>query len=490
MANIRLLASTIVLVTWLTFLFYLMRNLEFYHPFKTYTISDLRSQLLYNVSSLLDIDFLPYTSRPRDIDSLRDIFNPAHIDSLHDTSSPSDIHSLLDVSNVANNSAQSRSNEAISNMHTSQATAVPWMSKYRQDFLLWDRVRPDISNAIGLDVRKADNYFIYRCHFNRKPLCGGIADRLQGMVAAYVIANLTGRAFKIEMSNGLCDLKEYILPNVVNWTHLKSPGPSLKNNKSDSRHINMVGNKRFYQDITTLNFTILTGHERNVYFQANIDYSMRFRESTVYRNELSWMKALSPHEIQATLFRRLFKLSPRLQTKLQNILTHEISSPAHKLICAHLRMGRNPTIPHDSAVHYKLDILPVVWRFIANHSTTDYHKVFLMTDCELALEQAKLQEFRDRLIITPGIIKHVELDRNISQEELCDAMEKVILDLHLLMNCDVLMVSKSGLSRLAAFVRGSDSDLYCLTRSGQVTPCERRHLIEMYTRMGQEQSRI
>ncbi|BFZ15753.1 hypothetical protein BsWGS_18792 [Bradybaena similaris] len=450
MANIRWLASTIVLVIWLTFLFYLTINLDFYHPFKWYTISDLRSQLLYNVSSLPDID------------------------SLHDTSRSPDIHSLLDVSNVANNSAQSRSYKAMSNMHTSQVMAVPWMSKYRQDFLLWDRVRPDISNAIGLDVRKADKYFIYRCDFNIKPSCGGIADRLVGMIASYVIANLTGRAFRIEMSNGLCDLKEYILPNVVNWTHLESPDPSLQNNKSDRRQINMVQNRRFYQNIPTLNFTILTGHARYIYFRANIDYSMRFRESTVYRNELSWMKALSPHEIQAALFRRLFKLSPRLQTKLQSILTHEISSPAHKLICVHLRMGRNPTIPNDTTVYYKLNILPVVWRFIANHSTTDYHKVFLMTDCELALEQAKLQDFRDRLIITPGIIKHVDRDRNISQVELCDAMEKVILDLHLLMNCDVLMVSRSGLSRLAAFVRGSDSDLYCLTRSGQVRPCERR----------------
>merc|ERR1711936_1058253 len=86
---------------------------------------------------------------------------------------------------------------------------------------------------MGADVgqQASERYFIYRCDRHLR-LCGGWADRLKGAMLSYVIANLTGRIFKAEFLNPRCDMSEYILGNVVNWslpvsflneTSIKSP---------------------------------------------------------------------------------------------------------------------------------------------------------------------------------------------------------------------------------------------------------------------------
>ena len=53
----------------------------------------------------------------------------------------------------------------------------------------------------------------------------------------------------------------------------------------------------------------------------------------------------------------------------------------------------------------------------------------------------------------------------------------------MLLHCDVLMISKSGISRYAAFVRGSDRGLYCLLRD-EVVKCPMATLKELYRVVG------
>ena len=53
------------------------------------------------------------------------------------------------------------------------------------------------------------------------------------------------------------------------------------------------------------------------------------------------MQNLTPADIYAELYKTLFKLSPRLEQHLANILDAALPTPQHKLVCIHVRMGHN-----------------------------------------------------------------------------------------------------------------------------------------------------
>uniref|UniRef100_A0A0B7BA76 L-Fucosyltransferase n=1 Tax=Arion vulgaris TaxID=1028688 RepID=A0A0B7BA76_9EUPU len=369
------------------------------------------------------------------------------------------------------------SSQTITDMVTTRST-------FRDNFLLWNKARQNIAETIyPYSSDKASRYLIYRCDSGRLSHCGGLADRLKGMIAGYIIANITDRQFKAEILNPNCYLHQYIIPNLVNWSLSTSFHQSLDKIASDTKIVNLMNNKIIYNNIGNINFTELIGSSKYVYFRANLDYSQGFRHSHLHRDKLSWMEQVTPDQIQATIFKQLFSLSPRLQSRLQNLLAQELPTSKHKLVCAHVRMGKNPTLPTDYFTRLSSEHLPNVWKFIKHHSTSDFHKVFVMSDSAEVMNQSRLQEFGARLVLTPGVIGHVDIPANLNTEDMCSATEKVIFDLHLLMNCDVLMISDSGLSRLAAYVRGSDEGLYCLDKE-RVIPCKKINLKDIYQVLG------
>ena len=133
-------------------------------------------------------------------------------------------------------------------------------------------------------------------------------------------------------------------------------------------------------------------------------------------------------------------------------------------------MGNNPSM-HDSEVRNSLDNLPKIWSFVSDLLTSPTHKLFVMSDSSQVLQSARNQTFQDRLVLVPGRIIHV--DRDYGGQDVCGGFEKLMLEQHMLMNCDVLIQGESGLSALASFIRGTEVGLYCLRRNGDITPCHR-----------------
>ena len=142
-------------------------------------------------------------------------------------------------------------------------------------------------------------------------------------------------------------------------------------------------------------------------------------------------------------------------------------------------MGKNPSNPFDNKLQ-NMETVSYVWNFINNHSKTDLDKVFIMSDAECVMEAARNQSFAHRLINSPGPILHVDLfQRRGSKEQKCLGLEKLLLDQHLLSQCHVLVVGSSGISRMAAYLRGTDLDLFCYLKDG-VKPCTRDEFDKHY----------
>ncbi|RUS85274.1 hypothetical protein EGW08_006975 [Elysia chlorotica] len=144
--------------------------------------------------------------------------------------------------------------------------------------------------------------------------------------------------------------------------------------------------------------------------------------------------------VLSTLYKRVLRLSERLEQKMINFMQQALPTSSDRLICAHVHMGSNPTI-HDIAVRFHEDNSSVVWKFLARHSKSDKDRVFLMSDSENVLRMGRSQIFGHRMVASGGSINHINRSGSLGTEERCAGLEKVIFDQHVLMQCDVLLIS-------------------------------------------------
>ncbi|XP_005103552.1 uncharacterized protein LOC101862129 [Aplysia californica] len=341
---------------------------------------------------------------------------------------------------------------------------------FRDKYFLWDRLHPP---AMGDDQwARSDSYLIYRCDPGRMDRCGGLADRLKGMLLAYVMANLTRRAFRVEVMKPSCGFQFYLTPNVYDWSvedEATLPPP-------DSGNIVRLVNDHYFRDnIARIHFEeYISPSVREIYFQANLEYMGELRRTRVYHEELSWMEGLSPADIYAALYKRLFRLAPRLQTQLRQLLSKHLNSTRSRLVCTHVRLGRNPSIQGDTEIRNSLrNVKTYLWPFLQSQLLSETDSLFIMTDSAQVDESARQQPFAHRLVAIPGTIAHIDMARGLSFEEMCQAQDRLMLEFHLLMTCDLVVKSASGISEFASFIRGSDRGLYCFHKNGTIFPCQR-----------------
>ena len=78
------------------------------------------------------------------------------------------------------------------------------------------------------------------------------------------------------------------------------------------------------------------------------------------------------------------------------------------------------------------------------------------SDSPAMIEHAR-KYFPSRIVAMKGPITHV--DRSVGYD-VCAGFVHTILEQLVLSTCDVLVISESGLAKIAAFLRNTDRDLY------------------------------
>ncbi|XP_046379846.2 uncharacterized protein LOC124151424 [Haliotis rufescens] len=287
-----------------------------------------------------------------------------------------------------------------------------------------------------------DKYVIYTCNTSH---CGGYAARQKGMVTAYVLSEMLGRKFGISMKRP-CDLSEFMVPKNVNWT--------IDMNLFEGRRKDWFvsfGNRKLVlferSDLEAL------FRKDVLMYTGNIDYVYSLMKNPLFKRVL-WAKKLSHLDIFKNALEKLFKLSPKTQNTLNGILG-SIGPNNHKLVCAHIRMGKSRTIPTDSIRANRPNRTALV-RFFKQRLHLGRDKLFIATDSDDVRELFR-KSFPDSYLEVKGDVLHI--DKPPVKYE-CSSMEKVILDQYILSMCDTLVTSVSSFSRLAAIMRGTDHELY------------------------------
>ncbi|KAL8562166.1 hypothetical protein ACOMHN_042001 [Nucella lapillus] len=140
----------------------------------------------------------------------------------------------------------------------------------------------------------------------------------------------------------------------------------------------------------------------------------------------------------------------------------------HPLVCAHLRMGRNPDLPEDTGVWNDATSVQTTFTFLQDLLYTQKGGfVFVATD-DQGVRVAARNRFQTRLLDHGGTIVHVDRQRELIHA--CAGFETAILDQLVLSQCDVLVMSRSGFSRHAAYLRHQQQHGLFLLNEGVIEP--------------------
>ncbi|XP_041376186.1 uncharacterized protein LOC121388758 isoform X2 [Gigantopelta aegis] len=314
--------------------------------------------------------------------------------------------------------------------------------------------------VIRVNASQDFRYMIYEC--TGDSYCGGWADRLKGIAMAYLISVMTKRRFGIHITSPRCNITDFLEPNHVDWV----VDVDMINDLPSDR-FNHVDRSTFLDHASTANFSSIL-KEDVIFYKGNYEFITALQRNPNHRSELLWTKGRTVDEVFSAILKVLFKLNKKLDTLIREFLQRvRPDKRKSKLVCAQIRMGRNPTIPRDTEVRNTPEGVEAVWKFVRNNLICEHCKFFLSTDSEHIHLKAK-SEFPDQIVDIPGEINHIE--RGSKHGNSCEAMAKVVIDQHVLAHCDSLIISQSGFGIIAAYLRGEKENLYCFIH-GKVVPC-------------------
>ncbi|CAF1599168.1 unnamed protein product, partial [Didymodactylos carnosus] len=194
--------------------------------------------------------------------------------------------------------------------------------------------------------------------------CGGWGDRLRGITSVYILAILTNRHFMINM-NYPCDLKNFLQPNIYDWTWKPS-----KNLNRKKLYLDTLRNKYrddLYFNISKRNFIQHWSEYDDIFLTTNSDYITPALNNSYLSDIIVKLNIKQSDSNQKNLFSFIFEILFRPTFKITNIVDDILKLlylSNSTMICFHIRIGKNPTIPSDTLLYNRSSIVKDMINFV------------------------------------------------------------------------------------------------------------------------------
>jgi hypothetical protein len=300
-------------------------------------------------------------------------------------------------------------------------------------------------------------YVIYQCLTN--DMCGGWADRLKGMMAAYVWSLLTNRTFVANVHKH-CPLKGIFESVKIPWyDNVEMVAAKLQSNELTSAKLYKINEIGFWEQIRQMNPAEYEKDKDVIVIQNNIDWVQPLSENInlIERiREIGFDKSqFQPFKIFKKFYGDMFRFTPKLEAIYADYLNRIGSST---LICLQLRTLYNEWHMTDSnmekIINFTKEVLvPMAGRDYKILITSD------LLDREIrAMETLKSHNsFR-----IDGTIMNIDLsvDDALSKFSLktmtdfdCASFEKTFLDFHMFQKCKIALIGQSGFGKYGLWNR-------------------------------------
>ena len=305
-----------------------------------------------------------------------------------------------------------------------------------------------------------EQFLMYRCEVeaDKNRNCGGLGDRIKGLVSTYLWALITNRTFLIRIDRP-CEFAQLYEPNQVDWNGRRD----LSFGYFD--RIEITGDDYFKDRFSRANFTLMQQKRKLIIFKSNRNLAESIAKNknlNIYKRvkELGFEpeKMDMPYTFR-TIYNRLFKLTPRLKSKYEAFLGRAKPFNDSQLICAQIRIGGYKHFYYRNyfdIYSQKADNAKRYWslikeKFLPLVRPNGNYKIFITTDNENVHKDAIREFGTERIVFHEGPFNHVDFIENTNND--CTASEKTILDFHSLQNCDMAVISRSQFGRLGLWNR-------------------------------------
>lgn len=300
--------------------------------------------------------------------------------------------------------------------------------------------------------------------------CGGWGDRLKGIFSAYALALITNREFLIQATKN-CDLANILVPNEVNWDYKQ-----IRNLRANFSQENLtIGwDYPFIDKLKEIDPFTLNENADIINIKTGIMFGDSFAYNKYVRSRLEQLgyeqEKFKIYYHMRKWYSKLFKLNMNMQKRYTEIYNKLKPNNMTQLICAQIRIG-DPGHVTESEPNIQQDY----WKFInetflSKSSDPSIYKIYVTSDREYAKQEALRYFPKNEIFFNPNTSVHVEKDfsnqTNLVTE--CNAMENVLLDFHILQNCDIGLVGHSGFGIMAMWNRDEPfKDVYVYTQKDQ-----------------------
>ena len=317
----------------------------------------------------------------------------------------------------------------------------------------WKRLKEYYIQYLNLTAfyqPSSNKTMIYSCHST----CYGWGDRLRGITSAYILALLSRRRFMIDMDHP-CSISHVLQPNIIDWRYRKPTSSQLANRTKLTINAMPLWPKSIRQTMTHLiqseDFISLWSKYDDIHITTNGFYITDALQNPLIN--ASWLLGTLPAQLATQqslfplLFELLFKPKPIVYQAVDSILRRN----HQQLTCLHIRLGKNPSNPHDIKFPHRINMTTIMLDFLAKNSFLVNLKktlLFIASDSEQAIKDV-FRKYPKVSVNVPGPIMHIDNhdNRNVSaRRALCAGLVKVLVEFYTLGECQYSLLSRSGFS--------------------------------------------
>ena len=149
------------------------------------------------------------------------------------------------------------------------------------------------------------------------------------------------------------------------------------------------------------------------------------------------------------IFELLFQPTQIVIDQLDQLL--EKTNHHSSIVCMHIRLGQNPSVPKDSKLQYRDSLVDDMISFIDRNLSHSDSLIFVTSDSDQTQKKIIEHYGQNRVLTMNGPIIHIDRYnfQTDTKERLYQGFLKVIVDFYFLGECDTILKPRSGFSEWA-----------------------------------------
>ncbi|XP_060599267.1 uncharacterized protein LOC132752886 isoform X2 [Ruditapes philippinarum] len=298
---------------------------------------------------------------------------------------------------------------------------------------------------------KKQRFLVYKC--DSSMYCGGWGDRQKGIISTFLMAVLTNRVFVIDMDKP-CKLDNILLPNSYDWSLCYNFVKTVsKRNYIQLNYIDNLG--KIKETLQSSDFS-RTWPKQVVAVRVNSYAIDEVRKHKLATSRLKWLLNVTNEKAIHLVLHTLFKPGETILNDASEFYDKHVQGK--QLVCSHIRMGRNPSIPSDAIL--KVSNGTMLLQFLKSFEKEVQNAIYVASDSE-EIKQLARKNIKSYININRTIV-HVDRLGKLKaiKSESCKGLATAILEQFILSLCDILLITQSGFGTMAAYMRGLDDNLF------------------------------